>query len=487
MSEATAKNENRLITFLRNVPLFSNLPDDDLMRICELATRVTLEPGEELFAEGSPGDRAYVIESGELEIVKQSGKRRVLLALRTTGDMIGEMALLQDRPRMASAVARNTVKLITIGRDELQELRYTSPSAAEAMFYTVLQRWRSTQSKMQQSEKMAQLGTLTAGIAHELNNPAAAVKRGAEMLSEAMAELTTTFSQLSKLGLTDEQWEYWGQLSNQAKERAEQPPELDAISRSDREYELEDWLEDQGVEDAWEYASDLVNLDFSEDELEELVSRFEPDQLATILRWLNNTYITYGLFAEMNQGATRISGIVKGLKTYSYLDQAPVQMVDLHQGIDDTLLILSHKLKSGPSVRREYEPDLPKIMGYGSELNQVWTNILDNAIDALSDMPPGEGLITIRTQRDGDWVIVEIEDNGPGIPADIQSRIFEPFFTTKPPGEGTGLGLDISYNIVINKHRGDIRLESEPGRTCFQIWLPFDFENCVLPFDRKKK
>lgn len=487
MNEATAENESRLVTFLRNVPLFANLPEEDLYRICEMATRVSLEAGEELFAEGSPGNKAYVIESGELEIVKVSGKRNVLLALRTTGEVIGEMALLQDRPRMASAVARTPVQLITIGREVLTELLHTSSSAAEAMFYTVLQRWRSTQSKVQQSEKMAQLGTLTAGIAHELNNPAAAVKRGAELLSESMADLTATFAMLSKIGLTDEQWDYWRQLSNKAKERAEQPPELDALSRSDREYELEEWLEDQGVDDAWEYASGLVNLDFSQDQLEELVSRFEPQQLAVVLRWLNNTYNTYGLFAEMNQGATRISGIVKGLKTYSYLDQAPVQMVDIHQGIDDTLLILSHKLKSGPSVRREYQPDLPKIMGYGSELNQVWTNILDNAIDALKDMPPGEGLITIRTQKDGDWAIVEIEDNGPGIPADIQSRIFEPFFTTKPPGEGTGLGLDISYNIVVNKHRGDIRLESEPGRTCFQIWLPFDFENCVLPFERKNK
>jgi signal transduction histidine kinase len=487
MSEATGKTESRIVAFLKNVPLFSNLPEEDLVRICEMATRVSLAPGEELFAEGSPGDSAYVIESGELEIVKVSGTRSVLLALRSSGEVIGEMALLQDRPRMASAVARTAVELITIGREQLQELRYTSPTAAEAMFYTVLQRWRSTESKMRQSEKMAQLGTLTAGIAHELNNPAAAVKRGAEQLADAMSELTATFSMLSKLGLSDDQWDLWQRLSSKAKAQAERPPELDALSRSDREYELEEWLEDQGVEDAWEYASGLVNLSLSQEELEQMVAGFEAAQLPVVLRWLDNTYNTYGLFAEMNQGATRISGIVKGLKTYSYLDQAPVQMVDLQQGIDDTLLILNFKLKSGPSVRREYDPDLPKIMGYGSELNQVWTNILDNAIDALKEMPPGEGLITIRTQQQNEWAIVEIEDNGPGIPADIQERVFEPFFTTKPPGVGSGQGLDISYNIVVNKHRGDIRLESKPGQTCFQIWLPFDFENCVLPFERKKK
>ncbi len=487
MSKTSDEKSDQLMAFLQNVPLFSNLSTEDLARICGMAERVDLEIGEELFAEGSPGNRAYVIVSGELEIVKVSGTRQVLLALRGPGEVIGEMALLQDRPRMASVLARQPTRLLAIEREQLQELRHTSPSAAEAMFYTVLERWRTTQSRMQQSEKMAQLGTLTAGIAHELNNPAAAVKRGAEQLSDAMAELATTFTQLSQLGLTDAQWQFWQKLSNHAREQGERPPELDAISRSDLEYELEEWLEDRGVEDAWEYASVLVNLNFSDKELQELADHFEPEQMAVVLRWLENSYTVYGLFAEMNQGATRISAIVKSLKTYSYLDQAPVQMVDLHQGIDDTLLILGHKLKSGPSVRRQYEPDLPKIMGYGSELNQVWTNILDNAIDALSDKPPGEGVITIRTQSEGDWVIIEIEDNGPGIPEDIQSRIFDPFFTTKPPGVGTGLGLDISYNIVVNKHRGDIKVESEPGRTCFQIWLPFDFEECVLPFERTKR
>ncbi|HSG15356.1 MAG TPA: ATP-binding protein [Anaerolineae bacterium] len=487
MSDIPAEKQGRMFEFLKNVPLFSNLSDEDLVRICGMVSRERLEPGEKLFAEGSHGHQAYVIEEGELEIVKISGTRSVLLALRGPGEVIGEMALLEDKPRMAGAVARIATVVIAIEREQLQDLMRTSPSAAEAMYYNVLERWRSTQSRVQQSEKMAQLGTLTAGIAHELNNPAAAVKRGAEQLSSAMLELSDTFSQLSQLGLTTEQWEYWRKLSDHAQQQGAMPPELDALTRSDREYELEEWLEDNGVEDAWEYAPALVNLNFSEDELEELLNQFEPQKLAIVLRWLDNAYNTYSLFAEMNQGATRISGIVKALKTYSYLDQAPVQMVDVHRGIDDTLLILNHKLKSGPSVRREYDPDVPKINGYGSELNQVWTNILDNAIDALKDMPAGEGLITISSQVQGDWVILEFEDNGPGIPADIQSRVFEPFFTTKPPGVGTGMGLDISYNIVVNKHRGDIKLESEPGRTRFQIWLPFDFEECVLPFEREKK
>ena len=176
--------------------------------------------------------------------------------------------------------------------------------------------------------------------------------------------------------------------------------------------------------------------------------------------------------SEIGSGAKRISDIVKALKSYSYLDQAPVQSVDLHEGLDDTLVILQHKLKSGIEVRREYAADLPKIEAYGSELNQVWTNLIDNAADAVGDT----GRITLRTYLDGDKVTVEIEDNGPGIPEEIQSRIFDSFFTTKPPGKGTGLGLDISYNIVVHKHRGDIKLFSEPGKTRFLVELPLNFD-----------
>jgi signal transduction histidine kinase len=193
-----------------------------------------------------------------------------------------------------------------------------------------------------------------------------------------------------------------------------------------------------------------------------------------VTTWLNATFTVHNVLAEIGQGASRISEIVKALKSYSYLDQAPVQAVDINEGLDDTLLILRHKLKTGIDVRREYATDLPKLQAYGSELNQVWTNIIDNAADAVANASDGTGTITIRTRQEGAWVVVEIEDNGSGIPPGVQSRLFDPFFTTKPPGQGTGLGLDISYNIVVHKHRGDIRVFSEPGRTRFQVWLPMN-------------
>ncbi len=464
--------------FLRKIPLFADLPEEDLERLCQMVVRVDLPAGDELFAEGSYGDRAYIIQEGELEIIKTSSGRDVLLALRGPGEVIGEIALLEDRPRMASARARTEVSMLSIDRQQLKELMGTSPSAAGAMFFTVLNRLRSTESKLRQSEKMAQLGTFTAGIAHELNNPAAAVKRGSEQLQSAMNESSTAFTHLNQANLNEAQWSFWETLTTQAQHQASQPPELDALARSDLEYELEEWLEDMGLEDAWELAPTLVNLNYSDDDLERLGSQFQPAQLPPVIQWLNATYNVYSLFAELNQGAERITGIVKALKTYSYLDQAPVQLVDLHKGLDDTLLILSYKLKDGISVRRQYAEELPKILGFGSELNQVWTNLIDNAIDALVEAQVQEALITLCSRMEEDWVVIEVQDNGPGIPEDIQSRIFEPFFTTKPPGVGSGLGLDISYSIVVHKHRGDIKVISEPEKTIFQVWLPINFDDC---------
>ena len=327
---------------------------------------------------------------------------------------------------------------------------------------------RESETMLRQSEKMAVLGTLTAGVAHELNNPAAAVKSGVGQLEAAIVQFEQAQSQLRRLDLTAAQQSELQHLTHEVLEQAARPPELNALARSDREGELETWLEEHGMPDAWKLAPTLVNLKYDAAGLTALAESFAPDQLSAIISSLDATYAVHSLLKEIGQSTGRISEIVKALKSYSYLDQAPVQAVDVHEGLDNTLLVLGHKLKSGISVRQEYAHHLPNIQANGSELNQVWTNIIDNAADALGE----QGEITIRTRQEGEWVVIEIEDDGPGIPAEIQPRIFEPFFTTKPPGQGTGLGLDISYNIVVHKHRGNIKVVSEPGKTCFQVWLP---------------
>jgi signal transduction histidine kinase len=323
---------------------------------------------------------------------------------------------------------------------------------------------------LRQNEKLATLGKLSAGMAHELNNPAGAAQRGAAQLQATFSHLQQTHLKLGELDLDESQLESLLTLDNLAQQRAKQPADMESLTRSDREYELEAWLDQRDVENAWEVAPTLVNLGYDCDALNTLVASFNPSQFYAVIEWLSDTYTIYSLLEEIGQGAGRISEIVKALKGYTYLDQAPIQMVDIHDGLDSTLVILRSKLKQGIAVHREYDADLPHIQARGSELNQVWTNVIDNAIGAMN----GDGEITLRTRHDDKWVIVEIEDNGPGIPEEIIPNLFDPFFTTKAPGEGTGLGLNISRNIVVQKHQGRISVHSRPGKTRFEVRLPLD-------------
>ncbi len=455
--------------FLKHVPLFAGLPESDLDQLCEAVEEVRLPAGKQLFAEGSHGDRAYIIKEGQLEVVKTSAGHDVLLAVQGPPQVIGEMALLENQPRMAAVRARTDAVLLAITKEQLDRLLATSPSAARAMFYTVLARWRSTEAMLRQNEKMAQLGTLTAGVAHELNNPAAAVKRGADQLQDAWLGLVRAQAKAGEAHLSGTQWETLERLLREAQERPAGSLRLSALDRSDREAALEEWLDKRGVEDPWELAPTLVEMGYDDAVLAKIGEQFQPEQTGAAVGWLAASYGLRSLILGIGVGAGRISDIVKALKSYSYLDQAPVVAVDIHEGLENTLLILGHKLRSHVTVKREYASSLPKIEAYGSELNQVWTNILDNAADAIGER---DGTITIRTRQEDGWVAVDIEDDGPGIPEEVQPRIFDAFFTTKPPGQGTGLGLNISYNIVVHKHRGAIKVTSKPGKTCFQIRLP---------------
>ena len=321
---------------------------------------------------------------------------------------------------------------------------------------------------LRQNEKLATLGKLSAGVAHELNNPAAATLSGAEQLRTVITKLEKSEYKLGQLTLSSSQHEMVKNNIRLICERAKNPVYVDALNSSDQEYEIEKWLEARGLENGWEIAHTMVKIGYDPSQLTEFSKNFNTGDLLILLELYSNIYTTQTLIEDIGQGSIQITKLVKALKSYSYMDQGPKQSVDIHQGLNDTLLMLRNKLKTGVQVEQEYGDKLPLIDAYGSELNQVWTNLIDNAISAMK----GNGKITIRTYHENSHLIVEIIDNGPGIQKDIQSKIFDPFFTTKAPGEGTGLGLSISYNIITQKHKGQIKVNSKPGETCFQVKLP---------------
>ncbi len=453
--------------FLRRLELFSGLPEADLDWLSAQAEPFALKTGEVLIEEGAPGDAAFIVLDGELEVAKKSDVQNIVIAIREPGEVVGEMALLDQSPRMATVRAVRDSHLLKIRGDTFHQLLTQKPSAALAILNTVSRRLRQNEALLRQNEKMAALGTLSAGLAHELNNPAAAVRRSVEQLRAALSDWTKASIDLDHCTLTPAQIRVINDLKTAIENRPARDLGLDPLAQSDTESDMQTWLEAIGLDQAWELAPALVSCGWELDPLKKLESNFDPETLALVVKWLAAGCAVYSLLNETHMGAERISEIVKSVKAYSYLDQAPIQEVDVHEGLENTLVILRHKTKEGVKITREYAPDLPRIEAYGSELNQVWTNIIDNAVDAMD----GKGEIVLRTYSKDGNVVVEIEDNGSGVPSEIQGRIFEPFFTTKPPGQGTGLGLHIAYTIV-NKHYGQIRVESRPGRTVFQVTLP---------------
>ncbi|MBL0174703.1 MAG: hypothetical protein IPP94_05465 [Ignavibacteria bacterium] len=337
------------------------------------------------------------------------------------------------------------------------------------VYGTDVTRQHLAERALRHADKMATLGTLAAGVAHELNNPAAATGRAAEQLREAFAAFETAQVRIAGIGLADAERDLLMRIEDRARAMAGRPSGISTLERSDREEAVEEWLDLHGIEDAWRIAPVLVAMEYAPPSLDQVAGVLRTELLPAVLAWAAAAFPVHALLYEINQGSARISEIVKALKGYSYLGQGPVQRVDVHEGLDNTLVILRSKLKEGVTVYRDYGSDVPLIQAFGSELNQVWTNLLDNAADAMNR----KGEITIRTRRRPGGIAVEIEDDGPGIPAEVLPRIFDPFFTTKEPGKGTGLGLSTSYSIVTEKHKGGFAVESRPGKTVFTVSIPF--------------
>lgn len=452
--------------------LFPLLSQSDIECLIPYGSIITLEPGEIFFHEGEQFGYFAIVLDGEIKISKQAAGGEIVLTVHETGGFVGEIGLMTRNPAIATARATKRSQLLRLEVMVLRELLNACPTLSEVILPALIRRRPEADLLTQQREKMAALGKLSAGLAHELNNPAAAAKRSAGYLQQTLTRLNESFFNLNSHGLTADHWATIKGFLADVNAAKLQTRQLDSLTQSDLESELGDWLEEQNIPDGWNLASTLVQAGLGREQLSGFLDELPRSSQADVLVWLEASIQAGELSREIEHSASRISTLVKAVKSYSYMDQSPVQEIDLHESLNTTLTILNHKLKTGISVLKEYRCTVERIVGYGSELNQVWTNLIDNAIDALG----GQGSIWLRTSCQADLVVVEIVDNGPGIPAEIRSRIFEPFFTTKQVGQGSGLGLDIAYRIV-RRHGGDILVDSQPGNTSFTIRLPIGFSS----------
>ena len=459
---------------LRRVPLFGGLTEEQIHEVLEEGSERLVPAGEVNGREGEPVEHLYVILDGELRITKQADGGEVTINVYGPGAFFAEVPLLSGTPFLATGRALSDCRMFLLPEDAFRRLLMEEPAFSHTVLETMAKRIQILQSVAGQRERLNSLGTLAAGLAHELNNPAAASLRAAGRLRECFERMRSTGMKISRSAasgsLGPEQLEDLERITAGALGTlADTPDGLDPLQAADREERIARWLEHSGVEDAWDLASTLAQAGFDVPDMEAVVGIAGRDCLGEALRFLEAVLSVAGLVEEVEASTTRVSALVETMKAYSHMDQAPLQDVQINEELDNTLAVLAYRL-GDIEVARDYDA-LPRITAYGAELNQVWTALIDNAIDAVGEVDE-RGKIRLRTTCEGDLVLVEVADNGPGIPADLQSRVFEPYFTTRGVGAGTGLGLDVSYRVVVGRHGGDIRLVSRPGDTRFQVRLP---------------
>jgi signal transduction histidine kinase len=455
---------------IQTLPIFVDVTDDEMTWLIANSSEVTVPKGDYFFREGEAARHFYIVIEGELQVTRTLNGEQIVLGTTPRGIIGGELWLLRGTPIEASAQAIVPTRLMVFEFRSFLGIFANCPSVGVHILRVAAERMSNFATLVKQQEKMAALGKLSAGLAHELNNPAAAARRSASTLRGALAAWQSHTFAIAGLGLTADQVNQLLAFLHLLQSRAATLSPLSPLEQSDRELVMEDWLNEQAVNNAWEIAPIYVTAGVTIDELQPLVAMM-PTAKPTLLVWLCEWLTASGLLDEIEQSARRISELVSAIKSYTYMDQGKWQDVDIHHDLDNTLLILKHKLKN-IQVERNFCSDLPRIAARGSELNQVWTNLIDNAVDAMN----GNGTLALITRYENNFVMVEITDTGPGVPAHVLPHIFEPFFTTKEVGKGTGLGLDITYRII-QQHRGTIEVQSKPGQTRFIVRLPLQQES----------
>ena len=457
---------------LRSLFLFEKLSDEQLNWLCNEGHVITVEPGV-VYKQGDPATCFYVLIEGAVVLSQRVGADDVEVT-RTEQPGVYAGAWQAYMGERAPKTYNNTLRAIAPSRffelsaDTFGQMMHDwFPMALhllEGLFFGI----RNVQAAVGQRERLLALGSLSAGLTHELNNPAAAAVRATASLRERVAGMRHKLALIAKGPYDRATLDTLIRLQEESVERLAKAPTLTPLEASDREDDLGDWFDAHGIGGGWELAPTFVQAGLDVAWLDQVAGTVDTSTLEGAIRWLNYTVETEMLMNEIEDATERISTLVGAARQYSQMDRAPYRVIDVHELLDSTLLMLSRKIGDRINVVKDYDRSLPSVPAYAAELNQVWTNLIDNAVAAME----GEGTLTIRTARDNDFLLVEICDTGPGVPAEIQERIFEPFFTTKPVGEGTGLGLDISWRIVVNKHHGDLRVESVPGDTRFQVRLP---------------
>ena len=449
---------------LLKVPVFADLPDDQIEWFLAQAEEVLLKAEQIYFRQGDPADAMFVLLEGQFQIRGELSGQPIVLSAKA-GEVGGVLPFSRMKQFTVNGRALTDGRVLKFPTTKFQELVQRMPELATRLVGLMSDRIREATRFEQQRDRLAGLGKLSAGLAHELNNPASAAKRATSQLRDVLHRIKDASHDLGKRDLTAAQKAEVEKLEGSITFRNEPPP--DALTVADLEDKIDSLLRSHGQNDLWQLAGDLARRNVQPEVLESLFAALDPDTARAALVRIAASVETANLLHEIESSTSRISDLVGAIKQYTYMDQAPVQNVDIVKSLETTLTIMHHKLKRGVVVQRNYQKVPLLVNSFGSELNQVWTNLIDNAIDAMN----GKGELRVRTCREDGSVLVEIGDNGPGIPKEIQSRIFEPFFTTKRVGEGTGLGLDTVQRIV-KKHQGNIQVSSKPGDTRFQVWLP---------------